>query len=170
MSLLHSRCKLTSVEMKSFHASPPHSVFNHLCVSGSLWALILMPHSLTLQTLRCPSVSAESNLPPSTSSLIWRSSLLKHSRPDPAPTSPKPLSLVRLAKRVPPCVAAACLLSSISSQHKAQAALCTLSCRPSGGCNLHQRCPHSLELVLQTQTLTSPLNSSSAKRNPPSEC
>lgn len=54
---------------------PPHSVFNHLCVSGSLWALILMPHSLTLQTLRCPSVSAESNLPPSTSSLIWRSSV-----------------------------------------------------------------------------------------------
>lgn len=60
-----------------------------------------MPHTLTLQTLRCPSVSAESKLPPSSFhfflfNLEILRSLLQHSRSDPAPTSPKPLSLVRL--------------------------------------------------------------------------
>lgn len=61
--------------------------------------------TLTLQTLRSPSVSAESNLPPSSFPFLFNLeillSLLKHSRPDPAPTSPKPPSLVRLSLNAP---------------------------------------------------------------------
>lgn len=146
MSLLHSRCKLTSVQMESFHVPRTLSLITSVFQSASgLWSQChrLCGASDSPDSVQPLSLSRKQ---PSSFHFFLLLSLLKHSRQTPHPPPPKPLSLVRLLLNAsPPSVAAVYLLSSVYPQHKAhadtQAALCTLSRRRSRGCNLHQWCP-----------------------------
>lgn len=153
LSLLHSRCKITSVQMKSFHCPPPLCVVNHLCVSVSPWALIAMPGclrspwlSLSLQPL-----SLSRKQPPFFHFFLFNASgdpplTFEAVSADPATTSPKPLSLVCLLLHAPLpllLLSVFSLQSALNTKAHAdmQEALRTLSCRCSRGFNLHQWCP-----------------------------
>lgn len=178
LSLLHSRCKLTSVQMKSFHRRPPLCVVNHLCVSVSPWALIAMPGCLRSPdslSLCSPSVSAESNLPSSTSFslmrveiLLW---LLKQSQQTPHPPPQSPYHSCASCYTLPSlcCCCLSSLFSLLSTQkHMQTCRKLSVRCPVAApeGLTCISDAPQSQALQLETQTLTSPRNRSSAKRPP----